>query len=333
MGKSRRQWLKYTFAATVVAAAGGGLWVHKSSSRAARVLRMLTWDRFRRMARPPHRPAPQQWSAEHLTLGWVGHATVLVNFFGVRLLLDPVFSPRVGPAEWLGNVGPKRYVAPALGVEELPPVEVAVLSHAHYDHFDLPSLRQLPKSATVITAAETGDLVAGLGFAEVREVEWNERVVVKTGRGEVEIRALQVRHWGQRWPDRKVRGYNGYVLRREGRTVLFAGDTAMTPLFREHRRWGPFDVAIMPIAAYQPWIWNHCTPEEAVAMAQDAGARYIAPVHHETFKLSDEPMEEPVQRFTAALVGEPERIAWRAVGETFALDGRGRVAAPQRSAA
>lgn len=333
MTKSRRAWLKYAFLATGVGAVTGTLWLRHSQSRTARVLRMLSSDYFRSMTPPSHRPAPAGWSEQRLTLSWLGHATTLLNFFGVRLILDPVFSARVGPAPWLGNIGPKRYIAPALGVEDLPPLELIVLSHAHYDHFDVRTLRQLPKTATVITAPETSDLLEGMGFAQVKELDWSERYIFKNGAGELEIQAVQVRHWGQRLPDKKVRGYNGYILRREGRSVLFAGDTAMTPLFKQHRRLGPFDLAIMPIAAYDPWIWNHCTPEEAVAMANDAGARHIAPVHHETFKLSDEPMDEPVRRFEEALAGERSRIAWRKVGETFALDARGTVVHPQRSSA
>ncbi|MCX8155684.1 MAG: MBL fold metallo-hydrolase [Verrucomicrobiae bacterium] len=333
MAKSRRKWLKYTLMAAGVGAVTGAWWVQHSKSRLARILRMLSSDYFRRMAAPSHRPEPQQWSDRHVTLSWLGHATTLINFLGIRLLLDPVFSQRVGPVGWLGNVGPKRYIAPALGVAELPEVELILLSHAHYDHFDRPTLRQLPKQATVITAPETSDLLEGMGFRVVKELDWNERYVFRNGGGELEVQAVQVRHWGQRWPNKKVRGYNGYILRREGRSVLFAGDTAMTPLFKQHRRLGPFDLAIMPIAAYDPWIWNHCTPEEAVEMANDAGARFIAPVHHETFKLSDEPMDEPVRRFCRALADEPSRIAWRRVGETFALNEQGVAVKVQRSSA
>jgi L-ascorbate metabolism protein UlaG (beta-lactamase superfamily) len=92
----------------------------------------------------------------------------------------------------------------------------------------------------------------------------------------------------------------------------------MTPLFRDHRAKGPVEVAIMPIAAYNPWIRNHCTPEQAVEMASQAGAKFILPVHHETFDLSDEPLTEPIQRLQAALEKEPERLALRRAGETFA---------------
>jgi L-ascorbate metabolism protein UlaG (beta-lactamase superfamily) len=106
-------------------------------------------------------------------------------------------------------------------------------------------------------------------------------------------------------------------LRREGKAIIFGGDTARTPALGELRSRGPFELAIMPIGAYRPWIWNHCTPEEAVEMASAAGAKYIVPVHHQTFQLSDEPQLEPIQRLEAALKHEPERLALRRIGETF----------------
>jgi L-ascorbate metabolism protein UlaG (beta-lactamase superfamily) len=99
--------------------------------------------------------------------------------------------------------------------------------------------------------------------------------------------------------------------------LLFGGDTAQTPAFARLKSSGPYLAAIMPIGAYQPWIWNHCTPEQALAMADAAGARYILPVHHQTFKLSDEPPLEPIERLQAALQEEPERLALRQIGETF----------------
>jgi len=333
MAKSRRFWMKFALVATGLTAAAGTMWMHRSQSRVARVLRMLSSDYFRRMSPAPFRPALDRWSEEYLTVCWLGHASKPSGIFGIKVLLDPVLSPRVGPVPWLGNIGPKRYIAPALQAKELPPVDLIVLSHAHYDHFDLPTLRQLQKTATVVTAVETSELLDGMSFAQVKELEWDEKFVFKSVRGDLEIMAVEVRHWGRRWPNNKPRGYNGYILRRGERTVLFAGDTAMTPLFEKHRRFGPFDLAIMPIAAYNPWIWNHCTPEEAVEMANSAGARYVAPVHHETFKLSDEPMDEPIQRFSKALVSDPSRIAWRKTGETFLLDRRGSRLLSQRSSA
>src|SRR4030095_3340196 len=113
------------------------------------------------------------------------------------------------------------------------------------------------------------------------------------------------------------RGYNGYIMERNGQRILFAGDTAMTDSFAKLRQ--PIDLAIMSIGAYNPWIHSHCTPEQAVEMATAAGARFILPVHHQTFRLSFEPLREPIERFQLALSESPERIGRAGNGGTFAL--------------
>jgi L-ascorbate metabolism protein UlaG (beta-lactamase superfamily) len=128
-----------------------------------------------------------------------------------------------------------------------------------------------------------------------------------------------VKHWGARTQRDTHRGYTGYLIERNERRILFAGDTAMTDSFAKLRRHGEIDLAIMSIGAYNPWIHSHCTPEQAVAMATAAGAQFIVPVHHQTFRLSFEPLREPIERFQAALSDTPERIALREIGETFVL--------------
>jgi L-ascorbate metabolism protein UlaG (beta-lactamase superfamily) len=158
---------------------------------------------------------------------------------------------------------------------------------------------------------------AGVNANRITELRWGETVNLHFKNGDLQLSALEVKHWGQRWPKQLERGYNGYALRREGRSILFGGDTAYTELFKQHRAYGPYDLAIMPIGAYDPWIWNHCSPEQAVDMANKAGARYFLPIHHQTFRLSHEPMREPIERAEAALSREAERLAWRKVGETF----------------
>jgi L-ascorbate metabolism protein UlaG (beta-lactamase superfamily) len=198
----------------------------------------------------------------------------------------------------------------------LPPIDVVLLSHAHMDHMDLPTLRQLRPSHTV-TAKLTGDLLEGTPLKNIKELSWDSSLQVDTAKGNLQVKAIEVKHWGQRWPSELRRGYNGYILKREGKSLLFAGDTARTPLLRQIRGEGPFDLAIMPIGAYRPWIWNHCSPEEALEMANWAGANYIVPVHHQTFRLSEEPMNEPIERLVGALGSESERLALRQVGETF----------------
>jgi L-ascorbate metabolism protein UlaG (beta-lactamase superfamily) len=241
---------------------------------------------------------------------------VLINFYGMHILTDPVLKPRVGISVGFGTVGPKRFVAPALSLKELPRIDVVLLSHAHYDHFDLPTLRGLGPRPWIATAVSTRDLLAGT-FDDVQELAWGGRATFQNAAGGLEVEAIEVKHWGQRWPSHLARGYNGYMLRREGKSLIFGGDTADTPAFAQVKSRGPFLAAIMPIGAYRPWIWNHCTPEQAVAMANAAGANYILPVHHQTFKLSDEPPLEPIERLQAALDKEPERLALRRIGETF----------------
>jgi L-ascorbate metabolism protein UlaG (beta-lactamase superfamily) len=128
-----------------------------------------------------------------------------------------------------------------------------------------------------------------------------------------------VKHWGTRLRHDDFRGYNGYVLERKGRRLIFAGDTAFTDEFAALRDGRPYDVAIMAIGAYDPWIRSHGTPEQAIAMCDAAGVNYIMPVHHQTFRLSFESFREPIERFEAALQNEPKRIALREIGETFVL--------------
>jgi L-ascorbate metabolism protein UlaG (beta-lactamase superfamily) len=168
-------------------------------------------------------------------------------------------------------------------------------------------------------APATSDLLPRRRYRSVSELRWDESTRIATPRGEVEVRAIQVKHWGARLGSDTHRGYTGYIIRREGCALLFGGDTAHTPLFASHRRHGPFDAAIMPIGAYDPYIYNHCSPEQAVAMADAAGARLFVPVHHQTFRLSHEPFDEPIARAEAALAAERDRLAVRQVGDTIRI--------------
>ena len=317
---NRRKFVGWTLAVLGLGAAGLATWVATSQRRSARWARRLLRESRRPMAPAPFRPNPEQWSSEQVTLAWLGHATVLLNFYGVWILTDPALFSRIGVDLRLGTVGPKRLVAPALRVNELPSLDLVLLSHAHMDHLDLRTLRKvLRRPVPVVAARDTGDLVVEAGGRRITELGWGDHVTVRAGAGELRIEAFEVKHWGQRWPNDRPRGYNGYVLRREGMALIFGGDTAYTELFGRLRSGGPYAAAIMPIAAYRPWIWNHCTPEEAVRMADAAGARFFVPMHHETFILSDEPVEEPRQRLEAALAAEPDRLALRRAGETFVV--------------
>ena len=131
--------------------------------------------------------------------------------------------------------------------------------------------------------------------------------------------SIEVKHWGARISRDTWRGYTGWIVEREGRRLLIGGDTAASNAFGGHRRFGPFDAAVMPIGTYDPWIHNHCTPEQAVAMADAAGARIIVPVHHQSFRLSHEPIMEPIERLQEALARESDRLALREIGATVVV--------------
>jgi L-ascorbate metabolism protein UlaG (beta-lactamase superfamily) len=287
--------------------------------------REWTIESWRPIAPAFAKPEPVKWNDAQVTAAWIGHATVLINFFGVKILTDPVLFPRIGIRLPGLTIGPKRLTAPALLFHELPQIDLILLSHAHFDHFDLRTLHRFDENTSVITAPQTADLLRWTRLRDVTELRWGETKVLNTGsqtKGNIGISAFQVKHWGARKQRDDYRGYNGYLIEsrsRGRRRILFGGDTAMTDSFARLPQRGGIDLAIMSIGAYNPWIHSHCTPEQAVAMATDAGAQFIMPVHHQTFRLSFEPLREPIERFQAALSKTPERIALREIGETFVL--------------
>jgi L-ascorbate metabolism protein UlaG (beta-lactamase superfamily) len=266
------------------------------------------------------KPNPSQWSNSQVTAAWLGHATVLINFFGINVLTDPVLFPRIGiRVPFLLTIGPKRLTAPALTVDELPRIDIILLSHAHFDHFDWRTLSYFDHTTKVITARRTRDLLNWTRLRDVTELRWNERQSIQTGAGKIDVTAVSVKHWGARMQHDDHRGYNAYLIERNNCRILFGGDTAFTETFTELRTHGPIDLAIFSIAAYHPWIRSHASPEQAVQMANDAGVKFIMPVHHQTFRLSFEPFREPIERFEAALRDQPDRIALREIGQTFVL--------------
>jgi L-ascorbate metabolism protein UlaG (beta-lactamase superfamily) len=232
------------------------------------------------------------------------------------ILTDPVLGARIGLNVGPLTIGPKRLVPSAMTARQIPRPDIILLSHAHFDHFDVSSLRALEHAGTtVVTAARTADLLRARRYRAVHELTWGNRVQL----GPVAIRALRVNHWGARMIRDTYRGFNGYEIEAEGSRVIFGGDTAMTDLFRplkSSRRW---DLAILPIGAYDPWIHAHCNPEQALQMGNDAGAEFILPVHHQTFTLSREPSLEPIERFRAAVGADQHRVAVGALGGEFHL--------------
>ena len=273
------------------------------------------------------KPDWRSWSHDTITAAWIGHATVLVNFFGTWILTDPVLGNRVG-IRMLGiaTLGPKRLVDPALTPEELPPIDLLLLSHGHMDHLDFATLQKIPHTMPVVAAKNTADILDSVSFREVHELDWGEKVTLAG----VDVEALQVRHFGWRfpWEDDRSKGmwngrsYNAYLLSKNGRHIVFGGDSAMQEFFKRIGDRGiTVDLAMMPIGAYDPWRDVHCNPEEAIAMAGHLNTRVIMPIHWGTFIQSEEPTQEPITRFKKALTDEPHRIALTQHGETWVWQG------------
>src|SRR4030095_7609695 len=176
-------------------------------------------------------PQSDSWSEDGLTAGWLGHSTILINFFGVTILTDPVLFPRIGIRLPFLTVGPKRLTEPALTFAELPPIDLVLLSQAHFDHIDRPTLKLFPEATRVITASRTRDLLRGTKFCEVIELGCEESGGLTPGGLEIEVRAFRPKHWGARLQYDVYRGYNSYVISRKGRRVIYSSDTAMTDAF------------------------------------------------------------------------------------------------------
>jgi L-ascorbate metabolism protein UlaG (beta-lactamase superfamily) len=260
--------------------------------------------------RPKHKPDLSNWSNIDLAACWIGHATVLLRVGGMTLLTDPVLFNKVGVGLGLMTGGPRRFIAPALRVRELPPIDLILVSHAHFDHLDRPTLQRLPKHVPVITSHHTHDLIKDLGFRTVTELQWGEQLRV----GALNVTARQVKHWGARTFYDQHRGFNAYLIEGDGKRVLYGGDTAYHEGFKEV---GKVDLAIFGIGAYDPYIAAHATPEQAWAMADHVKADHVLPMHHSTFKLSHEPMHEPIERLMQAAGRLLDRIVAHEIGATW----------------
>jgi L-ascorbate metabolism protein UlaG (beta-lactamase superfamily) len=301
----------YFAQAGAVLAAGLGAWIY---SQAPRFWNQMALEIGQPIDTPASQPVWKSWEQGGLHLAWLGHSTVLIQIDGFNILTDPIFSDRAGLGLGPVTLGIKRLVQPALSLRDLPHIDLILISHAHLDHLDRPSLFRLENRRTsLITAPQTEDLIRVPKYREVHALGWGEKHRV----GPVEVKAVEVRHNGARMRTDRYRGYNGYMIESGRYRVLFAGDTANTHLFRGLRSSRAIDAVIMPIGAYNPWIRNHCTPEQAWQMANEMNADLFVPIHHQTFKLSNEPLTEPLERLEEAAGRHSERIVIRSIGEEF----------------
>jgi len=218
-----------------------------------------------------------------VALTWIGHASFLIQFTDLNVLVDPNF------ANWLFLL--KRIKRSGLRIKDLPPIDLVLLTHAHYDHFHKPTLRRLPHPKIGVMPWGVGDLAHNLGFARVIELEWWESF---SQRG-WQVTFTPSKHWGARTLHDHHRGYGGFMLEHQGRKIYHAGDSAYFEGFKEIGQKLAPDIALLPIGAYHPESFRHVHmgPDEAVAAFKDLKAKWLVPMHYGTFKLSFEELDEP----------------------------------------
>lgn len=308
------------------------------------------WERlFRRRSRPS--PTPRvtrvqndlsylQANGHETTVTWIGHSTLLLQVAGINLLTDPHLTDRASPLSW---AGPKRLMAPGLAFTDLPAIHLVLLSHNHYDHLDLPTLRWLAqqpdeRQPQIIVPLGLRSFLAQHGVGKVLELDWWQRVTV----GDATIHAVPVQHFSARTPfDRNQTLWAGYVVEHPVLRFFFAGDTGYSADFEViGRKFGPMDLSAIPIGAYEPrWFMHpmHVNPEEAVKIHQDVRSRRSVAIHWGTFELTDEPLDEPPKRLREALVAAgiaAEEFFVMHHGETRLLEAaRDRPLASQEDAA
>lgn len=245
-------------------------------------------------------------------VSWVGQATFLISFFGTYMLTDLNFAERLLIA--------RRVVGLPIQPEEISELDIILVTHAHYDHLDVPSLKKLPKKSHLIIPRASLDLVSKLAFMKVTEMAWGDIKKVQ----KVQIEAFRPAHWGKRsFFDDKNRGYNSYLISKQGSHILFAGDTGYTSVFAEKCKNIKVDLAFFPITAYKPdWFrQNHASPEEALQMFTECGAKFMIPMHWGTFILSHESLNEPIEKLKkeSQRLGVASRVTILEPGETFTL--------------
>jgi L-ascorbate metabolism protein UlaG (beta-lactamase superfamily) len=247
---------------------------------------------------PPLPAAPPPGA---IAASFIGHATLLLRFAGFAILTDPIFSLRASP---VASLGPKRVRAPAYALEDLPQIDAVCLSHNHYDHMDLPSLRALQARGDppVVTGIGNGAYLAARGITNVVELDWWESAEPVPG---LKITYVPAQHWSRRrfWDTNRML-WGGHVVEAQNARAYFSGDTGYSAQFAAiARRCGPPDIALLPIGAYEPrWFMSaqHMNPVEAVRAHHDLGARLSVAMHFATFCMTDEPFGAPEAALAAA---------------------------------
>jgi L-ascorbate metabolism protein UlaG (beta-lactamase superfamily) len=251
---------------------------------------------------------PKLVSPGELGITFIGHSSFFIQIGGQNVVIDPNF------ARWLFVL--KRLRQPGLRLRDLPPVDLVLVTHAHFDHLHRASLRALAEQArrrgadvpVIVVPHHVRDLVADLGFKEVIEMNWWHA----RHQANLTITHVPSRHWGARILKDSYRGYGGYVIRDSWHSIYHAGDTAYFSGFREIRKRLAPEVALLPIGAYSPASFRnvHTSPSDAIRAFLDLEAKWMVPMHYGTFRLSHEPMDEPLQllRAEARAKGIEDRV-------------------------
>ncbi|MCW1923387.1 MBL fold metallo-hydrolase [Luteolibacter arcticus] len=231
---------------------------------------------------------------------WLGHSSFLLQGGGRNLLIDPVFSEHCAPLPFPSL---KRLVPTPCSLDELPGIDAVLLTHSHYDHLDLPTLRTLGYQTRLVVAEGHAGWLARKGFTEVLELPWFSSSEIFEG---LRVTSTPAQHFTARTPfDRNHGHWCGWLLEHAGVKLWHAGDSGYCPVFREiGERFGPIDFGMIPIGAYSPrWFMKpmHMIPEEAVQVFEDTRCRRAVAMHWGTFRLTDEPLGEPPMRLVAGL--------------------------------
>ena len=251
---------------------------------------------------------------------WIGHSTYLIQYKGITILTDPIFSERASPVSF---AGPKRYTQPGVDITALPKIDAVIISHNHYDHLDVPSLEQLGPEVTYIVPLKNRPLLESAGLTKIHELDWHESVILDGG---LKVSATPSQHWSARGLfDRRDALWAAFVFEwPTGYRVFFGGDTGYTQkLFTDiGDQYGPFQAALIPIGAYEPrWFMKaaHVNPQEAVAIHRDIRSEWSLGIHWGTFPLTAESPLDPVRQLELELqksgISKSEFITL-AIGET-----------------
>jgi L-ascorbate metabolism protein UlaG (beta-lactamase superfamily) len=266
-------------------------------------------------AKPGPKP-PRRVAGSKLRVTFINHATTLVQLAGLNILTDPIYSKRASPLSW---IGPARHRPPGIRFADLPPIDIVVISHNHYDHMDLPTLKRLARAfrPRFFVGLGNAPTLRKAGISRVTELDWWQSVVVRKG---VRLHAVPAQHFSQRGLcDGNQTQWAGFVVesKRAG-NVYFAGDTGFGPHFRRlGKRFAPLRLALLPIGAYRPrWFMKgvHLDPREAVRAHMFLGARHSVAIHFGTFALADDGELEPVITLKRELARQQPRAPFRVLG-------------------